>query len=161
MLKNRLAVATSTRNHDLRERSQQNTIAKIETYTLSFCSVLEQKKTRSIGVGGNLVAIQASRISTFLHQRHKPSVLPLDDDRIMRTPCVAFCGPKTDANIARILLCMAIPAHVLYLYVIILIQKSQVTSYFIVMYMFVALFEVSSNNNSHNTQARQSIKRIV
>lgn len=95
-------------------------------------------------MGGNLVAIQASRVSTFLHQRAKPGTLPVDDDRVVRSPCSALCGSRSDSHIARILFCMAIPAHVLYLYVITLIQKStsNVTADFIIMYMFVALFEV-------------------
>lgn len=30
----------------------------------------------SSGVGGNLVAVQASRLSTFLHQRGRPGKMP-------------------------------------------------------------------------------------
>jgi len=31
---------------------------------------------KSIGVGGNLVAVQASRMSTYLHQTSKLGILP-------------------------------------------------------------------------------------
>jgi len=94
------------------------------------------------GVGGNLVAIQASRISTFLHQRHKSGVLPSDDGRIMRSPCSIFCGGKSDASIARILFGMAVPAHILYLYIIATIQKSSLSPLFIATYLSIAFFEV-------------------
>ncbi|KAI1301829.1 Solute carrier family 41 member 2 [Halotydeus destructor] len=94
------------------------------------------------GVGGNLVAIQASRISTYLHQRLKPGKLPQDDDRIFTTPCATFFGRSSDANIARILFAMATPAHVLYFYVIHSIQGDQVTALFATIYLSIALFEV-------------------
>lgn len=112
------------------------------------------------GVGGNLVAIQASRISTFLHQRQKPSILPIDDNHVMRSPCSALCSTRPDAHIAQILFGMAVPAHILYLYVILLIQKSanDVTADFVIIYMCVALFEVIS---CHRTQAYGSARMYV
>lgn len=50
---------------------------------------------------------------------------------------------KSDANIARILFGMAVPAHVLYFYIITLIQTTSITFPFVAMYIFIALFEVS------------------
>ncbi|XP_045705805.1 solute carrier family 41 member 3 isoform X8 [Phyllostomus hastatus] len=43
------------------------------------------------GVGGNLVAIQTSRISTYLHMWSTPGVLPLWMKKIWPNPCSTFC----------------------------------------------------------------------
>jgi solute carrier family 41 len=94
------------------------------------------------GVGGNLVAIQASRISTFLHMRQKEGELPKDDGKVFRSPCAVFFSSKQDASIARILFAMAIPAHLIYLYIIDLIQPTHITLAFASTYLLIALFEV-------------------
>ncbi|KAJ3602179.1 hypothetical protein NHX12_029938 [Muraenolepis orangiensis] len=47
------------------------------------------------GVGGNLVAIQASRISTYLHTWSTPGVLPLEMTGTWPDPCVTFCSQET------------------------------------------------------------------
>lgn len=44
----------------------------------------------SAGVGGNLVAIQASRISTFLHFWSMPGVLPHKMRQHWPNPCTTF-----------------------------------------------------------------------
>nr|XP_008510084.1 PREDICTED: solute carrier family 41 member 3-like [Equus przewalskii] len=43
------------------------------------------------GVGGNLVAIQTSRISTYLHTWSTPGVLPLGMKKFWPNPCSTFC----------------------------------------------------------------------
>ncbi|XP_078298788.1 solute carrier family 41 member 3 isoform X4 [Panthera onca] len=43
------------------------------------------------GVGGNLVAIQTSRISTYLHMWSTPGVLPLWMKQYWPNPCSTFC----------------------------------------------------------------------
>uniref|UniRef100_A0ABI7XFL2 Solute carrier family 41 member n=1 Tax=Felis catus TaxID=9685 RepID=A0ABI7XFL2_FELCA len=43
------------------------------------------------GVGGNLVAIQTSRISTYLHVWSTPGVLPLWMKQYWPNPCSTFC----------------------------------------------------------------------
>ncbi|XP_046951163.1 solute carrier family 41 member 3-like [Lynx rufus] len=43
------------------------------------------------GVGGNLVAIQSSRISTYLHMCSTPGVLPLWMKQYWPNPCSTFC----------------------------------------------------------------------
>lgn len=45
------------------------------------------------GVGGNLVAIQSSRISTYLHVRSTPGVLPLPMKGSCPRPWATFCSP--------------------------------------------------------------------
>ena len=39
------------------------------------------------GIGGNLVSVQASRISTLLHQTSLPGTLPAHAAQLCRTPC--------------------------------------------------------------------------
>lgn len=46
--------------------------------------------THATGVGGNLVAIQASRISTYLHFWSVPGVLPFKMKEHWPNPCVTF-----------------------------------------------------------------------
>ena len=48
------------------------------------------------GVGGNLVAVQASRISTELHRSGRPGQPPPADqsrEELCLTPWAAFCRP--------------------------------------------------------------------
>jgi len=98
------------------------------------------------GVGGNLVAVHASRISTSLHRYGKPGVL-FPGFQAFTSPIQAFFTNK-DMNIktSRILLLMALPAHILYIVVIRLIDgsdKMQLTTPFFVFYLFFALLQVS------------------
>lgn len=44
------------------------------------------------GVGGNLVAVQASRLSTSLHFRAKPGELPEGAVQGCPNPCRVFCN---------------------------------------------------------------------
>jgi solute carrier family 41 len=98
------------------------------------------------GVGGNLVAVQASRLSTFLHRQGSPGVLPTGY-KVLVSPIKAFFS-KSDNNVktAQILLLMAIPAHILYVIVIRLIQggnEVEITQAFFCFYMVFALLQVA------------------
>lgn len=44
------------------------------------------------GVGGNLVAVQASRLSTALHKVSVPGTLPVNAVHGCPNPCTTFCG---------------------------------------------------------------------
>lgn len=44
------------------------------------------------GVGGNLVAIQASRMSTYLHYWSVPGALPFKMNGNCPGPCATFCS---------------------------------------------------------------------
>lgn len=85
------------------------------------------------GVGGNLVAVQASRLSTALHKSGKPGYKPINSSTLaVQKPDKLFIGPveiflsknKSDINLttARLLLLISIPAHLLYFFVIILTE---------------------------------------
>lgn len=85
------------------------------------------------GVGGNLVAVQASRLSTALHKSGKPGYKPITSTTLAgQKPDKLFIGPveiflsknKSDINLttARLLLLISIPAHLLYFFVILLTE---------------------------------------
>ena len=45
------------------------------------------------GVGGNLVAVFSSRISTYLHLNHEKTQLPGEFGTDCLHPCFLFCSP--------------------------------------------------------------------
>lgn len=96
------------------------------------------------GVGGNLVAVQASRISTFLHQRTTLGTLPASDPAVCVNPCSAFFGKSIHARTAKVLLLMVIPGHLVFTYGIRLLQAghTSVTAIFLVVYLTAAVIQV-------------------
>ena len=62
------------------------------------------------GVGGNLVAVQASRLSTWLHQRSQLGEgLPEETGgRVCISPASVFCSSGIHAKTARVLLLLVI-----------------------------------------------------
>ena len=77
------------------------------------------------GAGGNLVAIQASRLSTFLHSGH--------------------AGAKeADSRCRRVLLGLAVPGHVVFVYAIDLLRAghTSLTPAFLVAYISAALIQI-------------------
>ncbi|XP_078298789.1 solute carrier family 41 member 3 isoform X5 [Panthera onca] len=59
--------------------------------TLSILAFVSSFFYKHKGVGGNLVAIQTSRISTYLHMWSTPGVLPLWMKQYWPNPCSTFC----------------------------------------------------------------------
>ena len=99
------------------------------------------------GIGGNLVAVQASRLSTSLHRNGKPGELPCNF-KIFTGPTEIFVTKKGDVNstTARLLLLMSVPAHLLYFFVIRSIEGESagpVTATFLGLYMMLAVLQVS------------------
>ncbi|KAI4478601.1 hypothetical protein M0802_014504 [Mischocyttarus mexicanus] len=94
------------------------------------------------GVGGNLVAVQASRISTSLHKdfRLGSQTAPT----ICISPFHAFFAKGGHARTARVLLMMVIPGHLIFSYTISYLQAGHTsfTSIFIIVYLTVALLQV-------------------
>jgi len=54
------------------------------------------------GVGGNLVAVQASRLSTALHRVATPGHLPDNMSAGCISPWSAFCGKSRDFSVAHV-----------------------------------------------------------
>ncbi|XP_067908276.1 solute carrier family 41 member 1-like isoform X2 [Heterodontus francisci] len=97
------------------------------------------------GVGGNLVAIQASRISTYLHLWSVPGVLPRWMWGHWPNPCTTFIHSDVNSTSARVLILLVIPGHLLFLYTIRLIQGSSTdppTIIFTILYLTAALLQV-------------------
>lgn len=124
------------------------------------------------GVGGNLVAVQASRISTALHKqamggepdirrtsrmsdRGTPSrdcaVVELADDdemngKIFITPIAAFCGEGSHARTSRILMAMVLPGHLIFIYLIDYMKAgdTDLSAWFVAVYLLAAVFQVAT-----------------
>uniref|UniRef100_A0A671EKX5 Solute carrier family 41 member n=1 Tax=Rhinolophus ferrumequinum TaxID=59479 RepID=A0A671EKX5_RHIFE len=97
------------------------------------------------GVGGNLVAIQTSRISTYLHMWSTPGVLPLWMKKFWPNPCSTFCTSEINSMSARVLLFLVIPGHLIFLYVIYLVEGHSVpnSKTFVVFYLLAGLIQVT------------------
>ncbi|KAI3357197.1 hypothetical protein L3Q82_015654 [Scortum barcoo] len=97
------------------------------------------------GVGGNLVAIQASRISTYLHFWSIPGVLPYKMRQHWPNPCITFFSSGLNSKSARVLLMLVIPGHLVFLLTIFLLQggEAPVTVAFTICYLCAALLQVA------------------
>lgn len=95
------------------------------------------------GIGGNLVAIQASRISTHLHMHSIPGELP-DERKGCYYPFRTFFGSGVNHKSAQVLLLLVIPGHLIFLYTIHLMKSghTSLTVIFVVVYLFAAVLQV-------------------
>ncbi|XP_068507280.1 solute carrier family 41 member 2 isoform X1 [Syngnathus scovelli] len=75
------------------------------------------------GIGGNLVSIQASRISTKLHMNFAHGEV-LEDRKRCHQPCSTFFGSEPNHKSAKVLLLIVIPGQLIFLYAIHLIKGS-------------------------------------
>ncbi|XP_047598599.1 solute carrier family 41 member 3 isoform X2 [Lutra lutra] len=96
------------------------------------------------GVGGNLVAIQTSRISTYLHMWSTPGVLPLWMKQFWPNPCSTFCTSEVNSVSARVLLFLVVPGHLIFFYIIYLVEGHLVpnSKIFVVFYLLASLIQV-------------------
>ncbi|CAF4223486.1 unnamed protein product [Rotaria sp. Silwood2] len=101
------------------------------------------------GVCGNLVTVQASRLSTALHQQGKPGEFHNDEQCDASTDCPnpykMFCSRNNASCIVRLLLFMAIPGHLTFLLIIwqLAANHNQITFLFIFLYLIAALIQVA------------------
>ncbi|XP_017281757.1 solute carrier family 41 member 2 [Kryptolebias marmoratus] len=95
------------------------------------------------GIGGNLVAIQSSRISTHLHFHCAPGEVP-DEAKGCYYPCRTFCGTGANHRSAQVLLLLVIPGHLIFLYTIHLMKSGHttLTPIFMSVYLAAALLQV-------------------
>lgn len=96
------------------------------------------------GVAGNLVAIQASRISTFLHFWSMPGVLPYKMRQHWPNPFTTFFSSGVNSKSARVLFLLVVPGHLVFLYTIHLLQggHTSLTVLFVTFYLTAALIQV-------------------
>uniref|UniRef100_A0A671S9G1 Solute carrier family 41 member n=1 Tax=Sinocyclocheilus anshuiensis TaxID=1608454 RepID=A0A671S9G1_9TELE len=94
------------------------------------------------GIGGNLVAIQSSRISTYLHFHSTPGEVP-DEAKVEGCLCL-WCFRWANHRSAQVLLLLVIPGHLIFLYTIDLMERghTSLTPVFMVVYLAAALFQV-------------------
>ncbi|XP_030295230.1 solute carrier family 41 member 2 [Sparus aurata] len=95
------------------------------------------------GIGGNLVAIQSSRISTHLHFHCAPGEVPTEA-RGCYYPCRTFCGTGANHRSAQVLLLLVIPGHLIFLYTIHLMKSGHttLTPIFMSVYLAAAMLQV-------------------
>ncbi|XP_030071376.1 solute carrier family 41 member 2 [Microcaecilia unicolor] len=95
------------------------------------------------GIGGNLVAIQASRISTHLHLHSIPGELP-EEAKGCFYPCRTYYGTGVNNKSAQVLFLLVIPGHLIFLYTIHLMKSghTSLTPVFIAVYLLAALLQV-------------------
>lgn len=106
------------------------------------------------GVAGNLVGIQASRISTELHKTAKLGKLPEDITTCnllnpLSTFSITCCSFSTmmsnNATAAGVLLFLVVPGHLVFNFAIGMSQGfGVITPFFLVLYLFAAVFQVAS-----------------
>merc|ERR1719458_997972 len=100
------------------------------------------------GVGGNLVAVQASRLSTDLHcnpEGRGPGSLPQGEKApCCPSPVSTLCGKDQHSTTSRILLLLVIPGHLLFSFTISLLEAGHTvpTFLFVVTYLAAALLQV-------------------
>ncbi|TTB41855.1 Solute carrier family 41 member 1 [Bagarius yarrelli] len=96
------------------------------------------------GVAGNLVAVQASRISTYLHMNSLPITEANPPPQKCPTPCSTFFGSGVNSRSARVLFLLVAPGHLVFLYTINLMRAGHttLTYIFIAVYLTAALLQV-------------------
>jgi len=94
------------------------------------------------GAGGNLVAVQASRIATHLHNQSRPGDLKDDDDsRRSWIPCMLFSGPSVHVRSARVLMCLVIPGQLVFFFLIKLTAGDDLGFLFLGLYLLGTLLQ--------------------
>lgn len=96
------------------------------------------------GIGGNLVSVQSSKISTMLHQSSLPGIIP-PHAKIFEMPWRALFAGTPYAKTARILILMSIPGQILFVFCADYIHQSGSTigAPFFLSYLTVSLVQVS------------------
>ncbi|XP_076447863.1 solute carrier family 41 member 1-like isoform X2 [Babylonia areolata] len=96
------------------------------------------------GVGGNLVAVHASRISTYLHRRGSPGQLPASVKKGCANPFTFFFGKGVKARAVRVLLMLVIPGHLIFIYTIYHMGAghTSITILFDLFYLSAALLQI-------------------
>ncbi|XP_026668972.1 solute carrier family 41 member 1-like isoform X2 [Ceratina calcarata] len=102
------------------------------------------------GVGGNLVAVQASRISTALHKQAELGTLLIPPGHthpvIFITPIANFFGKGIHARTTRVLMAMVIPGHIIFIYLINYMKdgNASLTPLFVFVYLCAATLQVAA-----------------
>ncbi|XP_037025092.1 solute carrier family 41 member 2-like [Bradysia coprophila] len=92
------------------------------------------------GIGGNLVSVQASKISTFLHQSTIYGIVP-PHTKIFENPIRALVTSIPYGQTAKILILMSIPGQIIFIFVADAIHmgRSTLSAPFVFSYMFASI----------------------
>ncbi|XP_024888374.1 solute carrier family 41 member 3-like [Temnothorax curvispinosus] len=95
------------------------------------------------GIGGNLVSVQASRMSTMLHQSAIMGILP-SYGKIWVFPWTALLVGTPYAKTARLLLSMAVPGQLVFVFIADALNPGdcKLHTYFVISYLVVSLIQV-------------------
>ncbi|XP_070150743.1 solute carrier family 41 member 2 isoform X2 [Polyergus mexicanus] len=95
------------------------------------------------GIGGNLVSVQASRMSTMLHQSSIMGILP-PHGKIWVFPWAALFVGSPYAKTARLLVAMAIPGQLIFVFIADALNPGDCTmhAYFVISYIIVSVLQV-------------------
>lgn len=95
------------------------------------------------GIGGNLVSVQASRISTLLHKTSVLGILPANSI-ICESPWRAILKGVPYAKMARILIMISMFGQTIFIFVADFIQSSTVTLdiFFVLIYLVVSTLQL-------------------
>ncbi|XP_011260959.1 solute carrier family 41 member 3 [Camponotus floridanus] len=95
------------------------------------------------GIGGNLVSVQASRMSTMLHQSSIMGILP-PHGKIWVFPWTALFVGSPYATTARLLVAMAIPGQLIFVFIADVLNPGNCTlyAYFVISYIVVSVLQV-------------------
>jgi len=107
------------------------------------------------GAGGNLVAIQASRMTTYLHAATNSlqGTFPSGEEKVCVLPCTVICGginrcssadrPAPHSRFSRILLVLLLPGQIIFVYCICMLRGSiSVSPMFLFSYCVASLLQV-------------------
>lgn len=98
------------------------------------------------GVGGNLVAVFSSRLSTFLHGNYARGTLPDEFGTGCVKPCFLFCGAENpQKRAANVMLLLVVPGQLIFLGTIAWMKAGhvEITLSFTLLYLFSSLLQVS------------------
>lgn len=95
------------------------------------------------GIGGNLVAVQASRLSTLLHRYSAIGTLP-EGEKICMNPLNMFTSTKPGFSITRILMVIVMPGHCIFYFFCVYVnsQSTKASIPFLIMYLIACQMQV-------------------
>ncbi|CAG0921553.1 unnamed protein product [Notodromas monacha] len=96
------------------------------------------------GVGGNLVAVQSSRLSTHLHKNAVPGELPPENAQVCVSPLTLFLGKGIHSVCTRVLMTFVIIGHVVFALTIsgLKSDNTPLTALFMTAYLIAAVLQV-------------------
>merc|ERR1719481_2081493 len=106
------------------------------------------------GSGGDLVGIQASRMTTYLNRATNSllGTFPENDDKVCQTPCatffgdISFCrkcgggGHQPHGMPARVLLLLLFPGHILFVLIIFFVKLGTPPTFLFFLFYLIAAF---------------------